>query len=190
MYCLYNLQSVFSHRSTIFNSPSSPRIHSLIFFFQRSRDWLRAGKWQTLRVTGDNILKVGFLGHSPWPSASTFPWFSLLAMTMHWVVLLISLMLRMEGILEFFRSICYRLQVPFKEIKPKSLWPCLIAMLLLPLWAAWAAHSLLEKECWPFLTLTLCNQFPKQIRVGILSWALFLPVHACVHSLSENVLSL
>ena len=55
----------------------------------------------------------------------------------------------------------YKLQVPFREIKPKS--SCLILILLPWPWAAWAAHSLLEKECHPFFT-PLYNLFPMQIR--------------------------
>ena len=51
---------------------------------------------------------------------------------------------------------CYRLQVPFKEIKSKSLWPCLIVMPLPPTWAVWAAHALLGKEGCLFLT-SLCE---------------------------------
>ena len=64
----------------------------------------------------------------------------------------------------YFPYNCYRLQVPFKEIKPKSLWPCLIVMPLLPLWPAWVAHSLPEKQCCPFLIPLLHNLFPMQIR--------------------------
>ena len=59
---------------------------------------------------------------------------------------------------------CYRLQVPFKETNPKSPWPCVIVMPLPPPWPAWAAHSLLEKDGFPSLTLPLYNLFPMQIR--------------------------
>ena len=45
-------------------------------------------------------------------------------------------------------SLCYRLWVPFKEIKSKSV----IAMPPPRLWATWTAHCLLGKECRPFLS--------------------------------------
>ena len=54
-------------------------------------------------------------------------------------------------------KLCYRLPVPFKEIKPQSPWLCLIVIPLSPPWPPWAAHFLLGKECGPFLTLSLYN---------------------------------
>ena len=44
------------------------------------------------------------------------------------------------------------LHVPFKEIKSQSLWPWFMVMSLPLPWPAWAAHSLLAKECHPLLT--------------------------------------
>ena len=41
--------------------------------------------------------------------------------------------------------LCYRLQLLFKEIKAKSLWPGIMVMPLPPPWATWPVHSLLGK---------------------------------------------
>lgn len=59
---------------------------------------------------------------------------------------------------------CYRLQVPFKEMKPQSLWPCLLVTPLPPPWPVGAAPALLEKECHPFLSRPPYNLFRMQIR--------------------------
>lgn len=59
---------------------------------------------------------------------------------------------------------CYRLQVPSKEMKAQSLWPCLLVTPLPPPWPVGAAPALLEKECHPFLSRPPYNLFRMQIR--------------------------